>query len=165
MCKSAPKSEKATIILTRWGRRCYSVRIFLRKQSTEWCIILKNATVFFSLSPFPPQMWKEHLEDIFSDSFGGLSRQQNGTYQLQMWRCSDKQGDPLLFIPLKRTWGLNKYLCLIHSTASQSRSYLQIKMSIHVITSLIIGSFGQKTTIVLIRTRYSKNVITVFLMT
>lgn len=45
---------------------------------------LEKCNCIFSRSPVPPQMWKEHLEDIFSDSFGGLSRQQNGTYQLQM---------------------------------------------------------------------------------
>lgn len=46
--------------------------------------LLKNATGFFSPSPQFHQEWEENIWKTFFLLFGGLSRQHNGTYRIQM---------------------------------------------------------------------------------
>lgn len=69
----------------------------------------------------------ENIWKAFFWLFGRLSRQHNGTYRFQMWRCSMKQWGFLMFIPFKCAYGRSKK-CLVYSIILELWSYILINM-------------------------------------
>lgn len=101
MCKSAPKFKKATIILTRWVRRCYSARFFflLLKKAAHWMVysLEKCNCIFFHGPPFHRKCGKNIWKTFFLTLSEGLA---DSRMERINSRCEGAQGNSETFFCL-----------------------------------------------------------------
>lgn len=156
-----PKSKNNSITFTHWGCRCYSKRTFPWHQCSEWCILFwkMQQYFFFSQSPVPPHMWWEHLEDIFFWLLEGLA---DSTMELIDSRCVGAQWKSEAFFYLS-LWNIGR---LIHISVHKiQHNHISLLIWLSEFLRYYHWWLWPKSILVFNCTRYSKNVISVFLMT
>lgn len=140
---------------------------FFLKKAAHWMVysLEKCNRIFLHGPPFHRKCGKNIWKTFFRTLSEGLA---DSRMERINSRCEGAQGNSKTFFCLSL---LNVHedkinICVwCAARASQSRSYLHIKIRTYVIISLSLAALAKIQFIVLICTRYSKNVIPVFLMT